>query len=123
MGGFSMYVYDKANELARALTESEEYKSYKAAKDKVDKSNSSKDMLKDFKKKQFELQAMQLSGQKPDEEKLSQIQSLYQVIILNPDIAEYLNAELKFSQMFSDIYNIIGKAVELDMDFLKSDSN
>lgn len=118
-----MYVYDKANELARALSESEEYKSYKAAKDKVDKSISSKDMLKDFKKKQFELQAMQLSGQKPDEAKLSQIQNLYQVIILNPDIAEYLNAELKFSQMFSDIYNIIGKAVELDMDFLKPENN
>lgn len=118
-----MYVYDKANELARALSESEEYKSYKASKEKVDKNNRSKEMLKDFKKKQFELQAMQLSGQKPDEAKLSQIQSLYQVIILNPDIAEYLNAELKFSQMFSDIYNIIGKAVDLDMDFLQPENN
>jgi len=117
-----MYVYDKANELARALAESEEYKSYKAAKEKVDKSSSASDMLKDFKKKQFELQAMQLSGQKPDETKLSQIQSLYQVIILNPEIAEYLHAEFRFNQVFSDIYNIIGKAVEIDMDFLQPDN-
>lgn len=117
-----MYVYDKANELAKALSESEEYKSYKAAKEKVDKDSRSKDMLKDFKKRQFELQAMQLSGQKPDESKLSQIQSLYQVIILNPDIAEYLQAELRFNQMFSDVYNIIGKAVELDLDFLKPEA-
>ncbi len=118
-----MYVYDKANELARALAESEEYKSYKAAKEKVDKNSSSKDMLKDFKKRQFELQAMQLSGQKPDESKLNQIQSLYKVIIMNPDIAEYLQAEFKFNQMFSDIYNIIGKAVELDLDFLNPEAN
>lgn len=117
-----MYVYDKANELAKALAESEEYKSYKASKEKVDRNNSARDMLKDFKKRQFELQAMQLSGQKPDEAKLNQIQSLYQVIILNPDIAEYLHAEFRFNQMFSDIYNIIGKAVELDLDFLKPES-
>lgn len=105
------------------MSESEEYKSYKAAKEKVDKNSSSSDMLKDFKKRQFELQAMQLSGQKPDESKLNQIQSLYQVIIMNPDIAEYLQAEFKFNQMFSDIYNIIGKAVELDLDFLKPETN
>lgn len=113
-----MYVYDKANELAKALSESTEYKSYKAAKEKAEKNSSSKDILNDFKKRQFELQAMQLSGQKPDESKISQIQSLYQVIILNPDIAEYLRAEFAFNQMFSDIYNIIGKAVDLDLSFL-----
>lgn len=116
-----MYVYDKANELAKALAESEEYRTYKASKEKVDKNSSAMDMLKDFKKRQFELQAMQLSGQKLDESTLSQIQSLYQVIILNPDIAEYLHAEFRFNQMFSDIYNIIGKAVELDMNFLQPD--
>ncbi len=117
-----MYVYDKANELARALTESEEYKSYKVAKERVDRVDSAREMLKDFKKRQFELQAMQLSGQKPDEEKLSRLQSLYQVMVLNPDIAEYLQAEFKFNQMFSDIYSIIGKAVEIDIDFLKPES-
>ncbi len=113
-----MYVYDKANELAKALSDSVEYKSYRAAKEKVDRNSSSKDMLNDFKKMQFELQAMQLSGQKPDEAGLNRLQSLYQVLILNPDIAEYLKAEFAFNQMFSDIYNIIGKAVELDLGFL-----
>lgn len=113
-----MYVYDKANELAKALSESSEYKKYKAAQEKVDTNGSAKDMLNDFKKRQFELQAMQLSGQKPDDAKLSQLQSLYQVIILNPDIAEYLGAEYAFNQIFSDVYNIIGKAVDLDLGFL-----
>lgn len=113
-----MYIYDKANELAKALAESQEYRNYKAAKEKVDKNGGSKTMLNDFKKKQFEIQAMQLSGQKPDESKLNQLQSLYQVVAMNPDIAEYLSAEFTFNKMFSDIYNIIGKAVDLDLDFL-----
>lgn len=117
-----MQVFDKANELAKALAESEEYKCYKAAKEKVDRNSSAKEMLKDFKRRQFELQAIQLSGQKPDEARLNQIQSLYQVIILNPDIAEYLHAEFRFNQMFSDIYRILNKAVELDMDFLQPES-
>ena len=116
-----MYIYDKANELAKALAESQEYKNYKAAKERVDKIGSSKTMLDDFKKKQFELQAMQLSGQKPDEAKLSQLQSLYQVVAMNPDIAGYLQAEYIFNKIFSDIYNIIGKAVDLDLDFLNEE--
>lgn len=113
-----MYVYDKANELAKALAESQEYRIYKAAKERVDQNSSSKSMLNDFKKKQFELQAMQLSGQKPDESKLNQLQSLYQVVAMNPEIAEFLSAEYTFNKMFSDVYNIIGKAVDLDLDFL-----
>lgn len=113
-----MYVYDKANELAKALAESSEYKALKAVKEKVDADQAAKDMLNDFKKRQFELQAAQMTGQKVDEAKLSQVQSLYQVIILNPDIAEYLNAEFVFSQLMADVYKIIGKAVELDLDFL-----
>ena len=113
-----MIVYDKANELAKALSESSEYKALKALKVKIDSHPKAKEMVADFKKKQFELQALQLSGQKIDDEKMNQIQSLYQVINLNPDIAEYMNAEYKFSQMFSDIYKIITKAVEMDLDFM-----
>ena len=113
-----MYAYDKANELAGALSESTEYKVLKQVKTKIDANPKSKEMVADFKKRQFELQALQMSGQKIDDEKLNQIQSLYQVIILNPDIAEYLNAEFQFSQIMSDVYKIISKAVDIDMDFL-----
>ena len=34
-GGKNMYVYDKANELARSLRESKEYLEYKKAKEEV----------------------------------------------------------------------------------------
>ncbi len=114
-----MYVYDKAHELAKALAESPEFKALKAAKGKIDSDLKAKEMLNDFKRKQFELHNLQLMGQKIDDQKVSQMQGLYQVLMMNPDIAEYLGAEIKFSQIFSDIYKIIGEAVEIDLDFMK----
>lgn len=116
-----MYVYDKANELARALAESKEYKAYKTAKEKIELDAGTKKMVQDFKRKQFELQTAQITGQKLDEQKMNQIQSLYQVIIMNPDIAEYLQAEFALNQMLNDVYGILGKTVEIDMSFLKDD--
>ncbi len=114
-----MYMYDKAHELAKALADSPEYKVLKAAKVKVNANPKTKEMLSDFKKKQFEVQTLQMSGQKLDDDKMNQIQSLYQIVSLNPDIAEYLNAEVVFSRIFSDIYKIIGDAVEIDLGFLE----
>lgn len=114
-----MYVYDKANELANALKESSEYKAFKTAREKVNANAQSKQMVNDFKKKQFEMQNIQFLGQQPDQEKLGQLQSLYQVIMMNPDISEYLNTEMTFSKVFSDVYKILGDAIELDMDFMQ----
>ncbi len=114
-----MYVYDKAHELAKALVVSPEYKSFKEAKDKIDASTQSKEMLNDFKKKQFELHNLQMMGQNISEQQMQQLQGLYQVIMLNPDIAQYLSEEIRFSQLFSDVYKIIAEAVELNLDFLK----
>ncbi|MFZ5351120.1 MAG: YlbF family regulator [Bacillota bacterium] len=114
-----MYVYDKAHELAKALAVCSEYKEFKEAKEKVDSIPKAKEMLNDFKKKQFELHNLQLMGQNVNEQQMQQIQALYQVIILNPDIAQYLSAEIKFSQMFSDVYKIITEAVDLNLNFLK----
>lgn len=114
-----MYMYDKAHELAKALADSPEYKALKIAKTKVDDNPRAKEMLADFKKKQFEVQTLQMTGQKLDESKMNQIQNLYQIVSSNPDIAEYLNAEIVFSRIFSDIYKIIGDAVEIDLGFLK----
>ena len=111
-----MNIYDKANELAGALSESEEYKALLSARDKVAGDTQAKEMLLNFKKSQFELQKLQMMGQEIREEQINQLQSLYQVVTLNPALADYLNAELKFGQIFSDVYSIIGKAVEIDLD-------
>lgn len=109
-----MNVYDKAYELKHILEECDEVKEYRSAYEKVKSSPNNMNMLEDFRKKQIEIQAMQLSGQKPDNSKIEQIEKLYNVISLNPDINKFLQCEYKFSMMMNDISNIISEAVGIE---------
>lgn len=114
-----MNVYDKAHELARALKESKEFNDFKAAKENIEKDPKTKEMVYDFKKKQFELQTEHLSGKEPDKEKVANLHNLYNILVTNSDISKYFEAEYRFSQMISDVYKIIGEAVEMNFDFIK----
>ena len=69
-------------------------------------------MLNDFQEKNMQAQTAMMTGQKPDEELLKQVQSLYGIVMSDPLAAEYIQAEMAFSQIVSDIYSILGKAVQ-----------
>lgn len=114
-----MSVYDKANELADALKNSREFLDFKEAKEMVEKDQKTKEMVFEFKKKQFELQTEQFSGKEPDKEKVANLHNLYNILIANKDISRYFETEYRFSQMISDVYKTLGDAVEMDLDFLK----
>ncbi|MDD3839949.1 MAG: YlbF family regulator [Clostridia bacterium] len=116
-----MNVYDKANELARALSQSTEYRKLKDLKEKIDKDKTTKKMLDDFLKSQFEVQLEIQSGKQPDKQKTEKLQKLQEVVTYNRDISEFLQAQYVFGKMLSDIYKIIGDAVDIDFDFLKQD--
>lgn len=114
-----MNAYDKAHELARALRESQEYRDYKRIKSLVYDNEKHKEMITDFKKKQFELQAEQLSGKEPEKEKLEQLQQLYSILIASPDVGKYFEAEYRFDRMISDVYKIIGEALDMEQELIK----
>lgn len=114
-----MNPYDKAHELAGALKDSKEFLDFKAAKELVDKDEKTKEMVYDFKKKQFELQADHFAGREPDKEKVANLHNLYNILITNADISKYFEAEYRFSQMISDVYKIIGDSVDIDFDLAK----
>lgn len=117
-----MNVYDKAHELARALSASREYRDYKAAKERIEGDETNKRMLRDFKKRQFQLQAAYLSGKQPDQEELDKFRKLSELIQHSPAIGEFLQAEYRLSTLMSDIYKILGEAVDMDLDFMKEES-
>lgn len=110
-----MNVYDKANELARALKTSEEVTVYKAALDKVEKNETSKRMLDDFRKKQMELYTLQMQGLEIPKEQIDSLNNLASVITMNQDIKILLEAEYKFSKLMDDIMKIIGEAVNVNI--------
>lgn len=106
-------VYDKANELASLIKQSEEYKEYNRIKDEVYEDEQNKRMIKDYKKLQFEAQAAYLTGQEPEKDLMDKIQKMGEVLQFNPKITEFFTTEYKFNTLVSDIYKIIGDACDV----------
>lgn len=108
-----MNVYNEAHNLRQAISESEEYKQYEAAKAKVKSNPELEKNLKDFKAKQIEMQASQMMGKQMDAAAMSQIQSLYGILMSDPLAAEYIQCEMRFSLMMNDVFQILGEVVDL----------
>lgn len=114
-----MLVYDTANKLAKEIQESAEYKEYIGLKEKVMADEQTKSLLKDYKKLQLEAQAAYIGGSEPSAESMDKLKKLGEVLAFNHDVTDYFAAEYKFQTLVSDVYNIIGSACDLGLDFLK----
>lgn len=106
-----MNVYDQAHGLAQAIKASEEFKQYDALKKQVDANEELSKMIKDFQTKQLEFQTKQMMGEAAGPEDMAVIQQLYAIMAKDPLAAQYLEAEMRFSLMMKDVYEIIGEAI------------
>lgn len=111
-----MNAYDEAHRLAKSIKESDEYKEYLEKQKKAFLNEKNKEMIEDLRQKAFEIQMEQLSGNEVSEEKVEKVQKLQDVLMLNPDIKDYFMAEMRFSQLIADIYDIIEEAVNVDIE-------
>jgi cell fate (sporulation/competence/biofilm development) regulator YlbF (YheA/YmcA/DUF963 family) len=102
-----------AKQLARALAESGEFRSYESARKNLDEHEAAKAMMEDFRKKQWEYEKKRMNGDKLLEPFEDELRKLSEIIGLNPYVREYLIAEYQFSQMMLEIDKIIGEAVGL----------
>ena len=106
-----MNVYDQAHQLAKAIKESEEFKRYQSASDMLKTKPDLDAMIKDFQQKSMEIQLKQMTGEQPDAEDMQKIQQLYGIVAMDPMAASYMDAEMRFSIMMKDVYDIIGEAI------------
>ncbi len=106
-----MNVYDQAHGLAQAIKASEEFKQYDALKKQVDANEELSKMIKEFQTKQLEFQTKQMMGETAGPEDMAVIQQLYAIMAKDPLAAQYLEAEMRFSLMMKDVYEIIGEAI------------
>ena len=109
-----MNVYDRAHALARAMKESEEYREYLEAKEKLEEDEKAKEMLVDFRNYQLEIQKEQMDGKQVNKEEGEKLKKMYEAINLNQTVKNYLAAEYRFGKMMTDISKIIGEAVGLE---------
>ncbi len=107
-----MQVYDTANRLAQEIKDSSEYKEYKKLKDEIHNNPEKKQKVEDFEKLRYEVQLMEYTGEKKDEEKNKKLQEMYATLVQNKDIKEYFDLEVKFNIMIADVNKIIAEAIK-----------
>ncbi len=108
-----MNVYDEAHNLASAIKGSNEYKEYMRLRKETESDEQLSKMLKDLQELQIAIQTAQITGQKVEDSQMSQFQSVYAMLAAKPLAAEYMQAEVRFSMMIKDVFEILGEAVNL----------
>ncbi len=109
-----MNIYDKANELAKALKESEQFLEFKKVKESIT-SEEDKKIISEFRKLQMEAYQEQIQNNHISDEMKAKLQELYDDASKNPKINDYLMNEERFGLMWSDIMKILSQAVEIDI--------
>lgn len=107
-----MNVYDCANELAKAMRESQEYKKLKEAKAALEQDPKGKETAEEFLKLSQEIELAKYQGQEVPEEKNEKLQKLTGILGLNTVAMEYLHAFMRFQMMMGDISKSIGDVVK-----------
>jgi|GEM_PF-144716 len=106
-------VYDKANELAKDIQASDEYKAFTEAKERVEQNETTIGLLKQYHKLQIEAQAAYVAG-KQDDESLQKLQKLGELLQMDKDASAYLIAEYQLNRMLGDIYKILADAIQVN---------
>lgn len=107
-----MNIYDTANQLANEIKQSEEYVTYKMAKEAINLNIELKNKIDEFEKARYEAQIVALQTGKDDEEKIRHVQELYGELIQNQEASKYFDAEMRFNILITDINKIIGEVVQ-----------
>ena len=105
-------IYDTANQLAKEIQQSEEYMTYKIAKEAINLNFELKNKIEEFEKARYDAQIVALQTGKDDEAKMRHFQELYGELIQNQEASKYFDAEMKFNILIADINKIIGEAVQ-----------
>ncbi|HHV15735.1 MAG TPA: YlbF family regulator [Gelria sp.] len=104
--------YDKAHELARAITNSTVYKRYVEAKAAVEQNPEYQKKILKIRNQQMELNRVQMLGEEVDSDAVLELSQMFARANQNQVIAEFFNAEGSFIQMFNDLMGIIQDTVE-----------
>ncbi len=108
-----MSVYNTAHELSRHLAKSDEYRAYRAARKVVESDPQMVWLLKDFRRRQVQLQIKVASGNRPSDEEMNTYSSLSEAIGMHRPLSEFLTAEAALMRMVADVQKIMIQSMDL----------
>lgn len=104
--------YDKAHELAKIIEQDPNYILVKELTEKVMSNTEHMQLIEDFRRKQFELQQLQMEGIQLSEQVLEDTNKLYESLTSHEEIKKLLEAEERLSILFSDLNKILTGPLE-----------
>ena len=111
-------VIDTAKRLAEELRSSEEYLLFADLKKEVMQDHALKTMLDEYRRMQVRVQAEIVSGEQNEEHK-QKLQKLGELLQMDRKASAYLIAEYRLNSMLSEVYRILGAAVDIDLSVLE----
>lgn len=111
-------VLETARQLAEELRSSEEYLLFSEMKKEVWQDPSLKAMLNEYRRMQVKVQAETVSGER-NEEHRNKLQRLGELLQMDRNASAYLIAEYRLNSLLSDVYRILGEAVDIDLSVLE----
>jgi cell fate (sporulation/competence/biofilm development) regulator YlbF (YheA/YmcA/DUF963 family) len=105
-------LYDVANELERAIRQSNEYNQLKQAYLEVNADAAAKKMFDQFRQVQMNLQQKQMMGQEISQAEIDQAQQAVVYAQQNEKIAKLMQAEQRMSMMIGELNMVIMKPLE-----------
>lgn len=113
---------EKAKQLAGALgdyvSKMECYRNYLYYKDRLHTQEDWKRRLMQFKRKQFDLETRKAQGIPIEAAEENSLSDDYFDLMLNLDCAGYINSEREVLKVLTEVYDVIGKQVQIDVSFL-----
>jgi cell fate (sporulation/competence/biofilm development) regulator YlbF (YheA/YmcA/DUF963 family) len=110
-----MSMYDLAHRLVKEIKQSDQYQRYLELREKIMEDESTRDMLKNYQQQQIKLQSKQLSGEELTDEEKEELQNLQDIIELNSEVKEYLEAEQRMNVLLNDMQKIIFSDLKLGL--------
>ncbi len=108
--------YDAANLLAAQIRESEEVREYRELKTVVEENETTRALLKEYRRLQMAVQLASMAGHSVDSDELSRFQQISSLLYAGSDTSRFLLAEMRLQRALADIYNMISSASGLSLE-------
>ena len=107
-----MNIYDTANNLAKEIRDSQEYKEYASIKKEIANDTDRKNKLDEFEKLRYSIQLSSMQGEQTKEDTVKELQDKYSNLLMDDKFKKYFETEMKFNVMIADVNRIIAEAVK-----------
>ncbi len=109
-------VIEKAEELKKAILESDEYQKYLSYKKELEKDEELYRKVNDFRGKNFD---MQITGRSGNTELVSMFIKEYMDVLADAKVNAFMNAELILCRKINQVQDILMENIELEIDFIQ----